>query len=363
MSLSKQNSKATNKKSDLQVENFPACAVEALARIETLIAGGNNQNLVMQIISKYIFLERSKDGDGRKSQAQAQAQPTSQLNVFKEFQLTIALIEYFSKPGSKLNATYNVIFLSLFGSHLTPERTRLLCKVISLAISGAVSGVLFSAGVWLQQVGCKTPTGLEIAQCIVTDFILFARKPSETLKQLPMIAPQFAANFVTAVAELYLNEQRSAALTPPPVALLNVITEWMTECPALCEASQQFLAGLLRWAVLAPLVSKRPAYSQLHLSILKLLQKHPASGESSALHIQDLMQIYQSLQNFCARLTGAGVDPPTSEAYQKCMERFAQAVQIAIYSKRIPNPMQLLCTLKLLPSHKLMNIVIAAHKK
>ncbi|EDW39541.1 GL11907 [Drosophila persimilis] len=58
MSTSVESGKGSHRKLDLKVENYPTCAVEALARIETLIASRNKQNLVMQIISEYIFLER-----------------------------------------------------------------------------------------------------------------------------------------------------------------------------------------------------------------------------------------------------------------------------------------------------------------
>jgi len=193
-----------------------------------------------------------------------------------------------------------------------------------------------------------------------------------------MVGPHFAANFMVAVADLYLNEQRSQTLNPPPDALLDTITEWMTENPTLCQASQQPLvlpagaiampfatplAGLLRWVVLAPLVSNRQAYSNLHLSLLRALQQLVSSGESTALPSQDLMQIVKSLQSYCARLGESKTDPDTDAAYQKCMERFAQAVQIALSSNCITNQIQLLCLLESLPPHKLMKIVIEAHKK
>ncbi|XP_068142104.1 integrator complex subunit 15 [Drosophila tropicalis] len=357
--------------SNISIRNYPTCAVDALTRLESLIATRNKQNLAMQIISEVIFLEQS-DGDARKSQGL----PTSQMNLFQEFQLIIALIEYFSRPGR--DATRNAIFLSLFGSHLTPQRSKLLSRLISTAVSGSVAPLLSSAGTWMQQVGCKTPPSLEVAQNIVSDFILFSKKTPEQLKQLPLVGPQFAANFMVAVADLYLNEQRDGALIPPPDALLDAITEWITENPTLCQASQQPLvlpagaiampfatpiSGLLRWAVLAPLISQRSAYSNLHLSLLQTLQQLVCSGEAAALHAQDLMQIVKSLQNHCSRLAEANLSPDADAAYQKCMERFAQAVQIALNSNCITNPIQLLCMLEALPPHALMKIVLAARKK
>lgn len=193
-----------------------------------------------------------------------------------------------------------------------------------------------------------------------------------------MVGPHFAANFMVAVADLYLNDKRGGVLTPPPDALLDAITEWTTENPLLCQAPQQALvlpagaiampfatplAGLLRWVVLAPLVSNRQAYSNLHLSLLHTLMQLVPSGESTPLHAQDLLQIVTSLQKYCARLTEAEVAPEEDAAYLKCMERFAQAVQIALASNCITNQIQLLCVLETLPKHALMKIVLATHRK
>ncbi|EDW18874.1 uncharacterized protein Dmoj_GI13473 [Drosophila mojavensis] len=360
-------------KVSLRKFEYPMCAVEALTRLETLIASRNKQNLAMQIISEFIFLERAKDGDVRKMQTVG---GISQMNIYQEFQLILALIDYFSRPGR--DDTRNAIFLSLFGSHLTPQRSRLLSRLISTAVSGSVAPLLSSAGTWMQQVGCKTQPSLEVAQNIVSDFISFSRKTPEQLRHLPLVGPHFAANFMVAVADLYLNEKRGGVLTPPPDALLDVITEWTTENPQLCQAPQQPLvlpagaiampfttplAGLLRWVVLAPLVSNRQAYSNLHLSLLHTLLKTVNNGESTPLHAQDLMQIVTSLQKYCAHLVETKVAPEEDAAYIKCMERFAQAVQIALSSNYITNHIQLLCVLETLPHHALMKIVLAAHKK
>ncbi|XP_034671322.1 uncharacterized protein LOC117903416 [Drosophila subobscura] len=212
--------KANKMDLELNVENLPKCAVDTLDRIATLLAADNNQNLVMQIIAKYIFLEQNKPSDR-----------------LQELQLAVALVECFSKPGRNRAATCNAIWMSLFGCHLTPERTQLLGKVLeSLEMFGAVAPLLISAGLW---------------------------------------------------------------------------------------------PGLLRW------VSLSKTYSQLHLFLLKTLHKYRASGQISILNIQALMQIYQSLQNFCARTTATGGDRKTNTFYQKCMERFAQALRIAIYCKCI----------------------------
>uniref|UniRef100_A0A1A9ZW82 OB domain-containing protein n=1 Tax=Glossina pallidipes TaxID=7398 RepID=A0A1A9ZW82_GLOPL len=70
--------------------------------------------------------------------------------------------------------------------------------------------LLSSADTWMQQVGCTTATTLEMTQSLVNDFIIFSRKTPEELKQLPLVAPHFAANLMTAVTYMYLNEQRGS---------------------------------------------------------------------------------------------------------------------------------------------------------
>ncbi|XP_067629686.1 integrator complex subunit 15 [Eurosta solidaginis] len=356
----------TDVKHILRKLDFPACAKEALARIESIVSSRSKQNLAIQLISEFIFMV-----DIRKGPQFA----TSQLNSFQEFQLILVLIEYFSQPGP--DATRNVVFLSLFGSNLTPQRSKILCRLVSTAVSASVAPLLSSAGTWMQQMGCTNPPSLEVAQSLVNDFITFSRKTSEKFKQLPMVAPHFAANLMTAVADLYVNEQRGE-LTPPPDSLLDVFTEWISEDPALCLASQQPLAlpsgaiampvvtplaGLIRWAVLAPLFSNRPTYSNLHLWLLQTMLQIVNSGPPTALSAQHLSQIVSAMQAYVVRLLADKTDPTKDEGYQKSMERLAQAVQVATSSNCMyGNIPQLLSLLEALPPNPLMTLVIKANK-
>uniref|UniRef100_A0A1A9UNZ8 Uncharacterized protein n=1 Tax=Glossina austeni TaxID=7395 RepID=A0A1A9UNZ8_GLOAU len=86
----------------------------------------------------------------------------------------------------------------------------ILSKLISATVSGSVVPLSSSAGTWMQQVGCTTAPSLELAQSLVSDFVVFSRKTPEQLQQLPLVAPHFAAILMTAVAYLYLNEQSTA---------------------------------------------------------------------------------------------------------------------------------------------------------
>lgn len=236
----------------------------------------------------------------------------------------------------------------------------------------------------MQQLGCTSAASTEIAKCLVKDFVIFARKPSEQLKMLPMVAPRFASNFMTAVAELYMNESFGPGLVSPPDMLLEVFTEWITDNPSLCLASQQPLAlpsgaiampvvtplaGLIRWTVLAGIQhpnkpQNNVAYSKLHLGLLEtILQIPPPNGPATAINSQHLIQVIHPLNAYARKLTNDNIAPETCEHFQLSLEKFAQAIQVALHSKCIYGSIpQLLGLLESLPRNHLLEIVIKANK-
>lgn len=231
----------------------------------------------------------------------------------------------------------------------------------------------------MQQLGCTSVPSLELAQSLIKDFITFAKKPSEQLKSLPMIAPRFAANFMTAVSDLYLNESRNNC-QPPPSLILEVFTDWITENPVICLASQQQLAlptgaiampvstplsNLIRWCVLAPIYDSKESYSKLHLGLLQsLLQSSPASPNlpATALNAQHLGLIINTLQSQARKIEPFDQTDKNS-GIELSLERFAQAIQVGLSSRAIfGNISQLICRLETLPHNILMDIVIKVNK-
>lgn len=98
---------------------------------ESLCTSKKNQDRCLEIIAECIFLEKRSD---------PKKPTTIGLNVFQEFQLVLALAEFFSRPGP--DVTRNAVFLSLFGvSTLTPGRSRVLSKFVSTAISDSIAPV------------------------------------------------------------------------------------------------------------------------------------------------------------------------------------------------------------------------------
>ncbi|XP_038104857.1 uncharacterized protein C7orf26 homolog [Culex quinquefasciatus] len=359
----------------LRKMDFPDMAREALPLIENLLINRNKHDIAMDLIAEFVFRERKEDHT--RSQAQFQKHPAMpRLSSIEEFQLVLVLCEYFSRPGP--DATRNAIFFSLFGGSIS--RTSVLNKLISTAVSGSIAPLLCAAGTWMQQLGCTSPPSLELAQCIVKDFVIFSSKSSEQLKSLPMVAPRFAANFMAAVTDLYLNGGKGQLLAPPDL-LLDVITEWVSENPALCLASQQPmalpagaiampvqcpLAGLIRWCVLSLLTSsKQELYSKLHLAVLQSLLEAtpPLTAPPSALNAQHLGLIINCLQAEMEQIVKSGRSL-NEEYIHNSLERFAQAVQVALTSRCIfGNIPQLVCRLETLPSkNKLLQIVINANK-
>ncbi|XP_055586999.1 integrator complex subunit 15 [Uranotaenia lowii] len=356
----------------LRKMDFPDSAREALPIIENLIIHRNKHDIAMDLVAEFVFRER-KDDQSRQQQKQA---PIPRLSSIEEFQLVLALCDFFSRPGP--DATRNAVFFSLFGGSI--GRSSVLNKLISTAVSGSIAPLLCAAGTWMQQLGCTSPPSLELAQCIVKDFVIFSNKPSEQLKSLPMVAPRFAANFMTAVTDLYLNGGKGQ-LAAPPDLLLDVITEWVSENPALCLASQQPmalpsgaiampvvtpLAGLIRWCVLSLLTTDRQQlYSKLHLAVLQSLLEAtpPPTTPPSAVNAQHLGLIINSLQTEMDAMLKGGKSL-NEEFIHCCLERFAQAVQVGLTSRCIfGNIPQLVCRLETLPSkNKLLQIVINANK-
>lgn len=316
-----------------------------------------------------------RDVDTRKGYNQS-----TNMSLVQEFQLVVVLCEFFSRPGP--DSTRNVVFLSLFGGTLTPSRSSILIKVISTAVSGSIAPLLSAAGTWMQQLSPTSMPCRELAEQLVNHFVIFSKKCDEQLRSLPMVAPRFAANFMTSVADFYLVDTMPSTnkkLVPPPDLLLEIITDWLSDDTSLCLASQPPLAlpagaismpvvtplaGLIRWCVMAPLYHKNELYSKLTLFVLQSLMAIPSSAPAppTALNAQHLGQIVTMLQTYQEQRL-ANQLPKQENDLQTCLYRLAQAVQVALsVGCMYGNVSQLLCRLETLPKNTLMDLVIKTHK-
>lgn len=324
-----------------------------------MILNRANPDTAMDMISEHIFCEKGSSPG---------------LTPTLELQRVVVLGEYFEKPGSEANR--NSIFLSLFSGSLPKSRIRLLGKLISTSISALIAPLLCTAGTWMQQLGCTAQPSLELTEYLIEDFVTYSSKVCDQLESLPMIAPRFAANFMTAVCDLYLTDARGPKIEPPPKILLNVFSEWVFENPSLCLVSSQQpvslpvgaiampvttpLAGLIRWCVLAPLFDSKQNYDKLHLAILRSFQQTPpASGPASIVNAQHLVAIVNTIQLKMVDFKDGSQEDPI----QLSLERFAQSIQVAMTCNCIyGNTHLLFARLESLPANVLMDIVIKTNR-
>lgn len=123
------------------------------------------------------------------------------MTCIQELQLLEVLCDYLSYPGGN-EAGRNAVFMFLFpGSH--PNRSRLLVKLVSMAISTNNSPVLMATAILMQQLSCTSKFSLQLANGLVNDYFVLVPKSVDRLKELSKIAPLFTANFLTAVTEMY----------------------------------------------------------------------------------------------------------------------------------------------------------------
>ncbi|XP_063382244.1 integrator complex subunit 15 [Cydia fagiglandana] len=389
-------------KHSLRKYEFPQCAKEALLRIEQLLAGRAAPNskqvdVAMEIISEFIFCESTRRGERRG------------LNPLQELQLIDVICEYLSSCTNE--TTKNTIFLSLFGGGDTQKRLKILSILASMAVSASSTPVLLAVGVWLQQMGCSSPPSLQLVENIIRDHFHLNTFNQTALKSLASSAPQFVANFITAVTELYMQEVNGVRKLPPK-NLLEVITSWVYSNPTLCLSAQNNppqlppgsipmaavtpLAGLVHWCTLAPLyidtdsemvevsppkkikiegenlalikpvptkvLTESELYIKLHLGVLHSLRGRRGlggGGAGGAVHAAALAAPAPALQAHAA-----GQARPQSDAkLQDCLDRLGQAVQVALSSDCVyGNINHLLATLDSLPENRLLRIVVQAHR-
>ena len=113
-----------------------------------------------------------------------------------------------------------------------------MAKVVSLAMGLKSKNVLYAAGFWLHQEGMVTERCLQLSKFLVKDYILLLsseEQPFADLKTLPEVSPLFAANFLTSVTEVYYTEDN--VQDAPPEQLLQLVTHWLSENPALALTS------------------------------------------------------------------------------------------------------------------------------
>lgn len=173
-------------------------------------------DLALDLIAEFVFCETDRRGNKR----------ADVLTPLLELELLNVLFDYFNGPTSE--ASKNTIFLSLFSGTMATLRLPVLSKLVSIAIGAPSSSVLISASAWMQQLGNTSLNSCKLAEAIVKDYFVLVPEATERLRTLPHLAPQFTANFLTAVAEIYYTSNKKEPMLFPPQCLLEIVTFWVS---------------------------------------------------------------------------------------------------------------------------------------
>ncbi|KAF2903306.1 hypothetical protein ILUMI_02870 [Ignelater luminosus] len=370
-------------KHTLRKLEFPLCAKEALTKIGQLLISNRtptlkHMDLALDLMAELVFCEVDRRGNKR----------PSPLTSIDELQLIDALYDYFNSTANETSR--NSVFLSLFSGTTAMMRLGVLSKLVSIAVGVPSPPILISASTWMQQLGNTSPNSIQLAKALVRDYFILAPNTVPKLKILPKIAPQFVANFLTAVANIYFCDGKKDLFTFPPQCLLETITFWIKENPGLCIAAQQMqpslpqgaiameattpFAGLLKWCILASIYNQDfDLYGQLHLGLISSILEIPVLTTPRAISAQHLVVPAGSIHRYALEThsklkRGEGGDRQKlfkeDQTLQLCLDRFAQAVQVALSVKCVYGNIEDLFTqLQQLPQNRLLHIVIGTHKQ
>ncbi|XP_046752967.1 uncharacterized protein C7orf26 homolog [Diprion similis] len=326
--------------------DFPLCAREALCKIEMLCARpGKQMDLQMDLISEFVFGEIER----RKKRMTPSA--------IQELQLVEVLSDFFQSPGGS-PAVRNAVFLSLFPAE--SSRHTILGNLVSLAITTHNKPVLNATGIWMQQLGSTSVQSVGLARHILQDYFVLTPNTVDKLKQLPVLAPHFTANLLTAIGEVYKDRN-------PPTELLKLIGDWIDENPSLLLTSLMDnpalptggipmtpitpIAGLFRWCVLSPLRhdsvtvtaedGQQKFYSKIQQLLMDSVLRLKNSGSNkhaiSAQHLAATARVLTNIPHI--QLQSASRD--------LALERLAQAVSAAMSANCIyGNKQELLALLQ-----------------
>lgn len=172
-------------------------------------------DLALDLMSEFIFCEIDRRGNKR----------LAPLTALLELQLLVILFEYFD--GLADEAARNTVFLSLFSGNTAAQRAPILAKLVSLAIGIPSPAVLISVSTWMQQLGNASTNSCRLADALVNDYFHLIPGAGERLRGLPGTAPEFTANFLTAVGENYFVCMKKEQMYPPR-NLLEIITLWVS---------------------------------------------------------------------------------------------------------------------------------------
>nr|AEE62759.1 unknown [Dendroctonus ponderosae] len=358
-----------NLKQSLRKLEYPLCAHEALKKIVELLTARvtniKNMDLSLDLMAEFVFSEVDRRGNKR---------PTG-LTPLVELHLLEILFEFLNNTQSEV--ARNTLFFNLFSAITINMRVGILGKLVSLAIGIPSPIILISASTWMQQIGNTSPSSCKLVEALVFDYAHLAPNLQDKMTDLPKIAPEFTANFLTGVAENYYVPKKNPMF--PPEVLLKYAADWLTENCTLCMAPQAKapllppgaiameattpIAGLLRWCILAPIYKQdQDVYTKLYLALLNSIAEIPTANPPRAINVQHLTVIVNLLHNY-VKTRESTVSVLVDPALQLALDRFGQAIQVALSVNAIYGHLnELFNSLHKLPFNKLMSIVLNKYK-
>lgn len=172
---------------------------------------GKQMDLQIDLMTEFVFGEIERR---RKRNVPA---------AIQELQLIEVLSDFFQNPGGS-PAVRNALFLSLYPAG--SPRYKVLGNLVSLAISIQNKAVLNATGIWMQQLGSTSQESVGLARHILNDYFVLTSKSVDRLQLLPVLAPHFTANLLTAIGEVYKDKN-------PPSDVLRLIGDWINDNPSL----------------------------------------------------------------------------------------------------------------------------------
>ncbi|KAH1003960.1 hypothetical protein HUJ04_003790 [Dendroctonus ponderosae] len=348
-----------NLKQSLRKLEYPLCAHEALKKIGIVpiielltarVTNIKNMDLSLDLMAEFVFFEVDRRGNKR---------PTG-LSPLVELQLLEILFEFLNNTQSEV--TRNTLFFNLFSAITINMRVGILGKLVSLAIGIPSSIILISASTWMQQIGNTSPSSCKLVEALVFDYAHLAPNLQDKMKDLPKIAPEFTANFLTGVAENYYVPKKNPMF--PPEVLLKYAADWVLDLKLLNDRSTvQVVHGLLRWCILAPIYEQdQDVYTKLYLALLNSIAEIPTANAPRVINVQHLTATVNLLHNY-VKTRESNVSVLVDPALQLALDRFGQAIQVALSVNAIYGHLnELFNSLQKLPFNKLISIVLNKYK-
>ena len=209
--------------------------------------------------------------------------------------------------------------------------------------------VLQCLGLWMQN--ATQDKNRSLVGSLVKDYILLIPdKPEESLKNIPMLSPLFAAHFMNAVADIYSPLDKSL-----PKVVIDLFILWLESSnpdkmlplkgfmtqfglhpmtwtnPGLCP-----LIGLAKWSVLGPLLNESGEkigsnhFTRIHLFLLECLAE--VCDQKNLLLKTDLIPASKLVS--LVDLVQAGLAKSGSESVsEECLDRLGQFLNCLLSAK------------------------------